>query len=569
MSKLKDFSNRVNESLYSDDKTLHMIMSCHVTGDKKKQIETALLAMEKNMPYWNALANEAAQKNNLPRLESYDCLGNKQERIHIPLETRLLRHRVVESGIFDSNSEFEKFTKVYLLSQIGESSVCCPLAYTDSVLCLLRAKGSEYLKNKYLDQLKSSELPLSASHFIIEPSSGSDYGAIDGVAKTKNHEEYQIFAEKWFCSSPEELFLVAARIEGADPGTKGLSLFLVPHMIPSATKGQDYVTNSFTIKRLKNKLGNQSLPTAEINLEGSKGYLVGYPSEGYANLIDYVINCTRIHWTAHAIGFYRRAFIEARNYAQQRIVFKKNIIKFPLIAERMIDILSQLASQQNMFCYLLDHIDEYGWMPRDEGVYMWRRFLINILKYRSTLKLTDSIKTAMLVFGANSICKDFSILSRLLGDSLALETIQETHDALCMQIMREMHKFDLIGRLNQEIEGLISSWPDDILVSSKKVFIHNFDVGNKVFTTKNLYDPHWAQTHALRFVNHFSVLMEIGHLVKTGSKLNCANILILASHLTHKYLSDRFSGFVSPTIEHLTDFCQDLIREEPIDIDMK
>ena len=104
---------------------------------------------------------------------------------------------------------------------------------------------------------------------------------------------------------------------------------------------------------------------------------------------------------------------------------------------------------------------------------------------------------------------------------------------------------------------------------SKKFYTNMHDIGQKIFVPTNLYDPDWINTYARRFVDHYADLLETGNLVRIGvAKKNC-NILIHASYLMHELMSDRFTGFISPTIRNLSGICLNLIREVPIDIDLK
>lgn len=565
---LYDFSNRVNESLFRSDWTYQSLMRFVFPESEATRVTTIVEDWDQYMPSWNTLADEAARPEKLPRLEVRDRVGNAVERVMVPLETRLIRHRVVEAGIFKNQSELEKFSKVYLLSQIGESGVTCPLACTDGLIRVLKAKGSDFLKNKYLDQIQSSDQPLAGAQFVTETTGGSDIGAIESRVDHKEGE-YFLHGKKWYCSTPEEFFLVAARPNGAPEGTKGVGIYFVPRMIANGVKGgKDYVPNHYSMKRLKDKFGTQSLPTAEIDFEGSHAYPIGYEGEGFVNLMTYVINCSRLHNSANAMGFHRRAFVEARNYAEQRGAFGDYIIKFPLVAEHLVSLQSHLAAKEVLFLKLLQHVDANSWEPKDQNASFWQRFLINMCKYRTSHDLVERVKEAILVFGANGVMNDFSILPRLMRDAMVLETWEGTHNTLCLQIMRDLHKFDLMDRLYHEIENILNDWPQGVMTDSRKFFENTVEVGKTIFTSKNLYDPNWSATHARRFVDHFGALLETGWLMQAGVKLKVCNFLMHSSYLTHKLLSDRFSGFESPAIEYLTGVCQDLIREVPIDIDV-
>lgn len=569
MVALKDHKTLNTENFFSTDHSFQKILAYHLGDASYDRLSQVLSAWERNIPSWNVMANEAAKPEKLPSIQNEDHVGNPIERVVVPLETRLIRHRVVEAGIFKNESEVEKFAKVYFLAHIGESGVTCPLACTDGLIRVLQAKGSESLKNKYLDALLSSETPLAGSQFVTERAGGSDVGAIEGIAKYIDDGECEIHAQKWYCSTPEEFFLVAARPEGADKGTKGLAIFFVPRLVTKGGGDATQIPNNLHYKRLKDKLGTQSLPTAEIDFNGSRGYLIGAEAEGFSNLMNYVLNCSRIHNAANALGFLRRAFLEARHYAKDRETFGVPIIEHPLVAEHLVNMYSELTAKQNMFVGMLAQIDINGWTPEDHNQKMWQRFLINLLKYRTSHELTERVKEAILVFGANGIVNDFSILPRLIRDSLVIETWEGTHNTLSLQIMRDAHKFNLFERLNQEIENIITDWPEHILHDSKRFYTDFFEMGKEVFKPANLYDPKWVQTHAKRVLDHYADLLETGSLIRMGAQTDNCNALIAASHLIHERMGDRFSSFASPALDNLTGICRDLIEEKPISIEMK
>src|SRR4030095_10161652 len=99
-----------------------------------------------------------------------------------------------------------------------------------------------------------------------------------------------------FCSNPDEYFLVAARPAGASRGTAGGGIFLVPPVLPDRPAQQNH------FRRLKDKLGTQSLPTAELDFNQATAWAIGDPSEGFKTLMNYVINTSRIHNAANACG---------------------------------------------------------------------------------------------------------------------------------------------------------------------------------------------------------------------------------------------------------------------------
>src|SRR5262249_30511643 len=161
-------------------------------------------------------------------------------------------------------------------------------------------------------------------------------GAIETQASPNDDGSWSLRGEKWFCSNPDEYFLVAARPRGGEPGTAGLGVFFVPRLL------SDGRTNAISFRRLKDKLGTQSLPTAEIDFEGATGWAIGPVEEGFKTLMNYVINVSRIHNAANACGFLRRAFLESRNYARQRETFGRTLITNAVIQETLVGLLEKL-----------------------------------------------------------------------------------------------------------------------------------------------------------------------------------------------------------------------------------
>ena len=121
---------------------------------------------------------------------------------------------------------------VYLLAHNGEASVNCGFSCTDGLIRALEARGSEFLRETYVPLLRSVETPLAAAQFVTEQDGGSDVGAIKAEARPNPDGTWSITGEKWFCSNPDEYFLVAARPSGAPAGTAGVAIFLVPRLLP-------------------------------------------------------------------------------------------------------------------------------------------------------------------------------------------------------------------------------------------------------------------------------------------------------------------------------------------------
>src|SRR5689334_3715872 len=209
---------------------------------------------------WNDLARGASRPEQLPKIVKFDRVGSPVEQIDFGSLTRHLRREVAEFGVLTNvRNDLHKFAIVYLLAHNGEASVNCGLSCTDGLIRAIEARGSEFLRETYLPLLLSVETPLAGAQFVTEQDGGSDIGNIESQASTNADGTWSITGEKWFCSNPDEYFLVAARPVGAPKGTSGVAVFLVPRVLPDGS------LNRISFRRLKDKLGTQSLPTAEMD----------------------------------------------------------------------------------------------------------------------------------------------------------------------------------------------------------------------------------------------------------------------------------------------------------------
>src|ERR1700733_3952261 len=280
------------------------------------------------------MAIEGSRRENLPRILKSDRVGNPVERVDFGDVTRRLRREVAEFGVLTrSRSEVHKFATVYLLCHNGEGSLSCGLSCTDGLIRAIEAKGNAFLRDTYLPKLRSVATPFAGAQFVTERAGGSDVGAIEAEATRQPDGTWAITGEKWFCSNPDEFYLVAARSNSDQAGTRGVAVFVVPRVLPNGD------LNRLTFRKLKDKLGTQSLPTAEIVFEGATAFPIGDTAEGFKTLMTYVINVSRLHNAASACGFVHRAFLEARNYARQRETFGSALVNYPLIQETLITLL--------------------------------------------------------------------------------------------------------------------------------------------------------------------------------------------------------------------------------------
>ena len=187
----------------------------------------------------------------------------------------------------------------------------------------LEHHASEEIKALYIPKLISGEW--SGTMNLTEPQAGSDVGALRSRAEPLGDGTYAITGQKIFISWGDSdvteniCHLVLARLPDASPGTKGISLFMVPKYIPDAA-GKPGVANTLGVVSLEHKMGLHGSPTCVMSFEAAKGWMVGEPGKGMAAMFT-MMNNARLAVGVQGIGVAEAAFQQALSYAQERVQF--------------------------------------------------------------------------------------------------------------------------------------------------------------------------------------------------------------------------------------------------------
>jgi 3-(methylsulfanyl)propanoyl-CoA dehydrogenase len=196
---------------------------------------------------------------------------------------------------------------------------------TQGAVEALLAHGSDELKATYLEKLVSGEW--SGTMNLTEPEAGSDVGALRTRAVRQDDGTYRIFGTKIFITWGDQdltdniIHLVLARTEDAPPGTRGISMFLVPKFVldPAGNPGE---RNDYEIVSIEHKMGIHASPTCVISFgddgDGAVGYLIGDELTGMRNMFT-MMNAARIGVGMEGLAISEGAFQHARAYAHDRV----------------------------------------------------------------------------------------------------------------------------------------------------------------------------------------------------------------------------------------------------------
>src|SRR5258708_6221830 len=170
---------------------------------------------------------------------------------------------------------------------------------------------------------------------MTEIKGGSDLGgAVETIARPAG-DAWRLSGEKYFTSNGgAELAVVAARLEGASAGARGLALFLVPRF------RKDGELNYF-VRRLKDKIATRSVPTGEVELKDSEGYLLGSTDSGIYLILE-VLNLSRVANGVVSVALAQRAMVGALFFADQRTELGKRVLDHALLRQQFEHRLTQL-----------------------------------------------------------------------------------------------------------------------------------------------------------------------------------------------------------------------------------
>lgn len=409
-------------------------------------------------------ARRANLAENLPRLDRFTATGERTENLLQSADHHVAGRHIYGSGVMSVYAEPESnllaLALFYLSSYNGEAGHNCPVSCTAGIIKTLQHAGSEELKTKYLPQLLDADYDrlLHGAQFLTEVQGGSDVGANACTATLLDAKTNQwlINGEKWFCSNASaDLILMTARPIGAPAGTKGLGLFLVPRRL------DDGSLNGIYLRRLKDKLGTKSMATGEMDFKDAVGYQIGETGKGFQHAMDFVINTSRLYNAVGSAGAARRAYVIAWTYAQHRQAFGAPIKTFPLIQQVLAEMKAETMAITSGSLYLAHLRDEIEAGRANETTRKFFRLMINLNKYRSSISATDVIRKGIEVLGGNGAMENFSVLPRLLRDSVIFEAWEGAHGTLIAQSVRDCRRNGLHEACCDELQTMFASLNDE------------------------------------------------------------------------------------------------------------
>jgi putative acyl-CoA dehydrogenase len=379
---------------------------------------------------WGAAANA-----NPPALRTHDRFGHRVDEVaYHPAYHRLMEVAVgrgLHTGPWSDprpGAHVARAAGFVVWSQV-DAGHFCPVSMTYAVVPALRAHpglAAEWEPRFASRTYDPSSRPAAAKAGALagmamtEKQGGSDVRANTTRAEPAGGDgEVALTGHKWFCSAPmSDAFLVLAQAAG------GLSCYLVPRWRPDGTR------NAVHLQRLKDKLGNRSNASSEIELDRAWGRLVGEEGRGVATIIA-MVNATRLDCVLGATAGMRQAVAQATHHAAHRRAFGRELVDQPLMA----NVLADLAVEAEAATVLALRLAR----ACDAGEGPFRRLATAVGKYWVCKRHPALVAEALECLGGNGYVEE-SILPRLFRESPLNGIWEGSGNVMCLDVLRAMAK---------------------------------------------------------------------------------------------------------------------------------
>ena len=411
-------------------------------GDEVQAL--ALLANSETWQQAGRLANEHP-----PVLHTHDRFGNRVDEVEYLPKYHDLMRTAVQHGLHGApwadtrtGAHVARAAKVIAWGATDAGHLC-PISMTYAVVPALRARPDlaavyePLLTNDVYDprlDVPAAKGGLIAGMSMTEKQGGSDVRANTTRAVPSDDSTYRLTGHKWFTSAPmSDLFLTLAQAPG------GLSCFLVPRVLPDGTR------NAFFLQRLKDKLGNTSNASGEVEYDGTHGWLVGDEGRGVATIIE-MVNMTRLDCSLMAAGGMRLNVAHAIHHATHRRAFGAALIDQPA----MINVLADLAIDSEAASTVVMRIA--GAVDRatrgDEAEKAFRRVALSVTKYHLCKRLAPHTVEALECLGGNGYVEE-SGMPRLYREAPLISIWEGSGNVAALDTLRAL------GREPRAVEAFL------------------------------------------------------------------------------------------------------------------
>ncbi len=323
----------------------------------------------------------------------------------------------------------------YMFNQV-EGGVMCPMAMTYSAIPTLRLSpevGDEWIPRLLSTSYDPRDIPVAEKTgatigmFMTEKQGGSDVRTNSTTARpigarTGSGAPYLLTGHKFFCSAPMcDAFLVLAYTEA------GLSCFLVPRWTPDGER------NHLSIQRLKDKLGNRSNASSEMEFHDTFGVMVGDDGRGVRSIMEMVTG-NRIYCAISSAALMRQAFVQAIHHCRHRSAFQKRLVQQPLMRNVLADLALEVEASLALSLRVARAMDEAA---ADPAAAAFARLGTAVAKYWNCKRAPAHINESSECLGGPGYIED-SMMPRLYREAPVNSIWEGSGNVVCLDVLRTL-----------------------------------------------------------------------------------------------------------------------------------
>ena len=377
---------------------------------------------------------------NEPELRAFDRFGARIDEVHYHPAYHTLMCVAVTSGLHaapwldkEPHAHLRRAAKFFVWSQV-EGGHLCPISMTYAAVPAL--EHAPLLAPDWIGKLAARcydprLVPVAEKEAAIvgmgmtERQGGSDVRSNQTRAqRTGESGEYILEGHKWFCSAPmSDAFLVLAQAE------RGLSCFLVPRVLADGTR------NPFAIQRLKDKLGNRSNASSEVEFHGTYGRLVGEEGRGVQTIVE-MVNGTRLDCIIGSAALLRAALAQAIHHATYRRTFGAALIDHVLMQNVLADLALESEAATALFVRLAKAADDAPFSAQAAAL---RRIGTAVGKYYVCKRAPFAVAEALECLGGNGYVEE-SIMPRLYREAPLNSIWEGSGNINALDVLRILQK---------------------------------------------------------------------------------------------------------------------------------
>ncbi|MFJ8539961.1 acyl-CoA dehydrogenase family protein [Streptomyces sp. NPDC093591] len=486
----------VGYDVYTADRALTAAVERHLAPELLDEARSELAALGRTcgsaqVQEWGTLANDHP-----PRLHTHDRYGHRIDEVEFHPAWHRLLGKGVAAGLTAAwarpGGHVRRAAAFLMWTQVDAGNGC-PLSMTHAAVPALRtdpdlaAEWEPRLTSMIYDrELRPARLK-AGSLFgmgMTEKQGGSDVRANSTAARRlPDGETYELTGHKWFCSAPmSDGFLVLAQAPG------GLTCLLVPRVLEDGSR------NPFLIQRLKNKLGNRSNASSEVEFDGTWARRVGDEGRGVRTIIE-MVAATRLDCVLGSAGLMRQAVAQAIHHCDHREAFGGKLADKPLMRNVLADLAIESEAATTLALRLAAAYDDGGEQER-----ALLRIAVPAAKYWVTKRCTPVTVEASECLGGNGYVEE-SQMPRLVRES-PLNSIWEGAG--------NVQALDVLRVLQREPQALNAYLQE---VGKARGADHRLDTAIKSLLTE-LADLEGIEARARRLTERLALVLQGSLLVR-------------------------------------------------------